>query len=70
MAIKENKETFNKFIKDQRINRAKEDRMIQKMKSTGVKPTYTFDELLEKKSKDVDLGMDSYLEPPKLGLPA
>lgn len=37
------------------------------MKSTGQRPQYTFQEIFDK--KDVDLGMDNSIEPPKIGLP-
>jgi len=67
MAIKQNKDTYNKFLRDQRGSRVKEERMIAKMKSTGQRPTYSLQDIFDK--KDVDLGMDFIMEPPKLNLP-
>ena len=69
MAIKENKEKYNKFVKDQRVDRVKEEKMIQKMKSTGSRPTYNFYDTVNKKDYDIGMGMESGLEPPKLALP-
>ena len=60
--IKQNKTKYNEFIKTERQNRDKEQKIQAKLKSTSRLPPTTFEEM----KNDVDLGLDSGLEPPKL----
>jgi hypothetical protein len=55
LAIKANKERASNFLKHQRINREKDERINQKMKETKRAPPRTKEEI----ERDPDLGMDA-----------
>lgn len=68
MVIRQNKTKFNDFVTTQRLQREEQQRITQKMKSTGKHPPQT----LEEYKNDVDLGLAGGLadiDPPNLPIP-
>jgi hypothetical protein len=68
MVIRQNKTKYNEFIKNERITREQNQKIMQKMKSTNRPPPQS----LEDYKNDIDLGLDGGLadmDPPHLPIP-
>ena len=58
---KHNRDRFNNYVKHERIDRAIDQRVKQKMMETGKRPPQTLEEI----EKDLDLGMSYNLKEPR-----
>ena len=63
--IQANKQKANDFLKSQRQNRGRDQKIQENFKATNRLPPLTFEEICT----DPDLGMDNRIPSPKLGLP-
>ena len=56
LMIRQNKQKFNDYVKNERQFRDKEKKMIEKMKQTSKPPPQTFEEMKD----DLDIGLDNF----------
>lgn len=64
--IHENKQQANEFLKRERQNRDRDQRIQARLRATNRLPPETLEEI----EKDPDLGLDTRLPAPKLGVPS
>ena len=64
--IRDNKTKANNFLKGERLNREKDNKIQSLLKTTGRLPPETWEDI----EKDPDLGMDMAYPEPMLGLPS
>jgi len=64
--IQANKQRANDFLKRERLNRSRDQKIQERLKATNRLPPETFEEI----EKDPDLGMDIRIPSPKLEVPS